>query len=110
LALKLLSPVDDAESRYNSHVLARKGRGLRCLMILHSVFECESQTVATGSVWGVMNTKMHTNAHTATIYEAANRRKKEGCLLLKPQVLSELVCAVQTTDPELTASLGGSIT
>jgi hypothetical protein len=30
--------------------------------------------------------------------------------LLKPQVFSELVCAVQTTDLELTADLGGSIT
>jgi hypothetical protein len=30
--------------------------------------------------------------------------------MLKPQVFSELVCAVQTTDHEFTATLGGSIT
>jgi hypothetical protein len=30
--------------------------------------------------------------------------------MLKPQVFSGLVCAVQTTDPKLTVSLGGSIT
>jgi hypothetical protein len=30
--------------------------------------------------------------------------------MLKPQVFSELVCAVETTDPEFTANLGGSIT